>query len=556
MSEEHRWAPARRIPGAASRPGRSRAAGTARPRVARSTRTREPREQRAVPLLAIAIGIAGLSIAGGLIGPFTPSGGLRTSASTPAMLAAQLPASVPPGAVSSSWYCPGAGGAAGSVEGSPANESVTLVDTTSAPARGIVTAVSSAGPIRSSPVYLAAFATVTVNPARMVSGPYVASTFNFASGGVTATEESSSPDGTASTPCASSTSNRWYFSDGSTAHGNQMLIGLYNPLGTDAVVNLTFSTETGPSAPPRFQSVVVQARSLMMKDVGAFVQGRSQVATSVTVLEGSLVADELQLRESVPHPLVELCLGAPISSKSWYFPVTMDQPGMTIGFHLFNPGSSVSRVQVMVLLARGSAEPFTIDVPAASEVTVPASSEVRIPLATAYSTEVSVLSGSAVVVQRSLLAAKPSGYSGFSDETGSPGTARTWLLAGEPLTFLTAELVGVEAPQSGRLKASSAVSRSGARRMPASPSVVPAATVSVYELVKGSWRPLKGLAHVTVDAGAPLVIRMNGYPRWYAGPLLVSASAGVVVSQELYQVGIPAVSSTIGFPLIASAPVS
>ncbi len=550
MSEGPERAGARRVSRTSGRRVRHSAAGVQRLRAARGAR---PREQRAAPLLVITLGLVGLSIAGSLIGPFATSGYLHASGIRPAgILATQLPASVPPGAVSSSWYCPGAGGTNGSAEGSPAGETVVLVNTTPGAVQGIVTAASSDGPTSSSFMSLAAFGSATVDPARMVPGPYVASTFDFASGGVTATEEVMSPDGTVSTQCASSTSTRWYFSDGSTANGNQMLIGLYNPLGTDAVVNLAFSTDAGPSAPPRFQSIVVQARSLVMKDVGAFVQSRTQVATSVTVLAGSVVADELQLRAAVPHAQIGLCLGAPLTASSWYFPTTVDQPGMTVGFHLFNPGASAARVEVAISLTRGSAEPFILDVPAASEVTLPASSEVRIPVATAYSTEVSVLSGPGVVVQRSLLATKPSGYSGFSDETGAPSVAQKWLLSAEPLTFLTAELVGIEAPQGAPQAAGGAVPRSSAS-VTGAPSALPAASVSVYQLVKGSWKPLKGLQHVAVQAGSPLVVRMNSYPRWYAGPLLISASASVVASQELYQVGVPAVTSTIGFPLIASA---
>ncbi len=514
-------------------------------RVARSA---QPRERRALPLLAIVLALVGISVAANLIARAKPGSGLlRTQNNPSAALAGAMPASVPPVAASSSWYCPGGGGTSGSAEGTPANESVILVNTAAHAARGVVTAVSSAGRAKSSLVLLPALGTETLDPAHMVPGPYVAASFSFATGGVTATEEVSSPAGTTSTSCASSTSNRWYFSDGSTAHGNQMLIGLYNPLGTDAVVNLTFATETGPSAPPHFQSIVIEARSLVVRDVGAFVQSRTQVATTVTALTGSVVADELQLRSGAPHPYMAICLGSPLATSRWYFPVTVDGPGMTVGFHIFNPGTTASDVKVIVTLTRGSAEPFTISIPPTSQVIITASSEVRIPAGVAYSTKVSVLSGSAVVAQRSLLATKPGGYSGFNVETGSPGTARTWLLAAEPLTFLTAELIGIEATQSP-------AGSSSTPRVPSASPGQPATSVSVYQLVNGSWKPLRSLTNITLAGRVPLAVRMNSYPRWYEGPLLVVASGPVVASQELYQVGNPSMSASIGIPLLGSPP--
>ena len=53
----------------------------------------------------------------------------------------------------------------------------------------------------------------------------------------------------------------WYFADGTTVRGTQQYLALFNPFGDDAIVDVTFLTDTGVQEPDALQGVVVPRRS-------------------------------------------------------------------------------------------------------------------------------------------------------------------------------------------------------------------------------------------------------------------------------------------------------
>ena len=55
-------------------------------------------------------------------------------------------------------------------------------------------------------------------------------------GGVAVSESVQSPLGWSMAPCAPSTATDWYFAHGATAQGGGLVLSLFNPDATDAVV--------------------------------------------------------------------------------------------------------------------------------------------------------------------------------------------------------------------------------------------------------------------------------------------------------------------------------
>jgi hypothetical protein len=64
---------------------------------------------------------------------------------------------------------------------------------------------------------------------------------------------------------------------------------LFNPFPGDAIVDLSFATDQGPSTPPDFQGVVVPARGVKALDVGEHVRRRVEDRGGSPVLTGALL---------------------------------------------------------------------------------------------------------------------------------------------------------------------------------------------------------------------------------------------------------------------------
>ena len=58
-------------------------------------------------------------------------------------------------------------------------------------------------------------------------------------------------------PCARAASTDWYFANGTTVRGSQQFLVLFNPFGDDAIVDVTFVTDSGVMEPDQTQGIVV-----------------------------------------------------------------------------------------------------------------------------------------------------------------------------------------------------------------------------------------------------------------------------------------------------------
>ncbi|HEX4531702.1 MAG TPA: hypothetical protein VIA11_20110, partial [Acidimicrobiia bacterium] len=62
-------------------------------------------------------------------------------------------------------------------------------------------------------------------------------------------------------PCTRAAGTDWYFASGTTVPGAEHDLALFNPFGDDAIVDVTFLTDTGVQQPDDLQAVVVPRRS-------------------------------------------------------------------------------------------------------------------------------------------------------------------------------------------------------------------------------------------------------------------------------------------------------
>jgi acyl-coenzyme A thioesterase PaaI-like protein len=352
---------------------------------------------RLAALVLLPAAIAGGAVLGTRGGSHPP-----TTALQPAALAAEA---APAASASSVWYCPGGPGeAAGTTH-------VLLANAAGKAVRVGLVVVDARGASHRVSLRLGAHEQSDVVPGQLVHGAWLASRVDVAGGAVSATELVEGRSGRAVTPCASEVSARWYFAAGSTLGGSTLSATLFNPTPNLAVVDLSFVTASGFTAPAPFQGLVVAPWTLRTLTIGAYVQNQRTIATVVDARSGAVVADELQLFGPGGKAGVALSLGAPTTSARWELPSVEDANGGESALTVFNPTSSAEHVALELRLPSGPVAPFTQTLGPRSVWTLATSQQLRIATQVPYTVDVRA-TGAGVVVGRT--------------GAGGPGTAPWW----------------------------------------------------------------------------------------------------------------------------------
>ncbi len=330
---------------------------------------------------------------------------------------------------SSAWFCAGGTGAQG---GAPAT--IVLTNSGGRRVHGTLTAVSATGPGASEPspwagarsvaVTVPSDGQVALGAQQLGTTGWVAAAVVLDGGGVAVSESVQSPLGWSMAPCASSTATNWYFAHGATSEGGGLVLSLFNPDATDAVVNISLVSSTaGYLAPAAYQGIDIAPGSVVTENIGDHDPSDGAVATEVSTLSGAVVATELQSVGTPGDGGVSLTLGAPATASRWVFPQSTGIPGGTVAFHIFNPTPTPAEVSVVIGLSQGAgAEPLAMHIPAQSLVTLSAEGQTRIPTGVPYSLTFTS-TGTGIVVSREVSApsGSPAGIPEVGDTSGVPG---------------------------------------------------------------------------------------------------------------------------------------
>lgn len=440
-----------------------------------------------------------------------------------------FPPAPPPGlpvvrsnAVNQVWYCALGTG----VTGGQADAVLALANPGPATVRGIVTVYPNQGHVGRRPFTLGPWSRALLREASVAPGPFVAATVSFTGGGGAVDQQVSGPLGTSATGCATSPSPNWYFADGTTQTGASLVVGLFNPFPEGALADLSFADNQGPARPAAFQGIYVAPHSLLSVDVGQHVVEVPDIATTVRVRVGRLVASELQLDGAAGRQAVSLNTGAPAPQHRWLLPDGVVAPGVGDQIHVYDPGPSPAQVEVRLRLTRGTAAPFELRLDPGSETSLDLARQPRVPYNDPYWVQVTA-AGGAVVVQRRVTAGPPSSRLGTAGMLAAPSVARAWVLAAGGTTATQDEWVEVLDP--------------GSRP----------ATVRFMSL-SGAPTAVPGLTSLVVPPGGRAAVRVGGHFGTPYLSLLVRSSRSVVVERDLYQVGAPGVSLALGEPLEGS----
>jgi hypothetical protein len=469
----------------------------------------------------VLIGVAGLLVAGGLI---DRSGG---HPGPPPVSASQpVPVAAPPSALSSSWFC---AGATDSPNGPVPGEVVIANDgTTTLSAR--VRLVASSGAGMTTVVAVAAHTSVAVAEALPSNPAWIGAVVDLDGGAAAVTQHVNGSLGEATAPCATAGSTQWYLPTGAALVNATETITLLNPYPTDAVVDMTFTTDQGIEAPGDFQGLIVPAGGMVPVDLRSHLRRRQQIATTVRARTGRVVAwgtevvtppasgqaligapadasNPTSADPAAPASGLTLTLGAPSAGTSWAWPDGVAGNGLDERYVIYNPSARQADVSLSVALDQGQAEPFALTVGPGQVTTVVSDSEARIPPGVGHTATVQSTNGVGVIAARSLSGVAPSPRRGIGVLLGARVASSDWLV---PLaaTGGSDDLV-LLAPGSNPLN------------------------VTVYGWSGGHETPLPGLAGLILAPGQRTVIGLSTKAPTYRGPVVVGASGPIYVESDL-----------------------
>ena len=480
---------------------------------AESHATEEARQGRPGQRLAVLAVVVALACVGGLAGNLAGGNPPAAVLRSPSLVADAAPVS----SQSSSWYCAGIPGPAGSL----GQSEILLVNTAQQAVSATVDAVGTRGHAKHELVTVPAHGQLAVAPGSLAPSAWLAARVDVAGGGVSASVQVDGSAGWTAAPCASETAPQWYFAAGSTSTGTSLRLSVFNPGANLAVVDLSFVTAAGVTQPQPFQGIVLNPGASRSVTVGQYVQDHPQVAAVVTARSGAVVATELQSVQAGGVTGLGLRLGSPVLARTWYLPRAEDASGGTSAVTVYNPSRKTQTVSVRVRLPSGPVAPFTDKLAPGGVWTLDTAQQVRIPSTAPYAMTVEASGGPGVVVDRTT--AGPSG-------SPSPGWGDDAAVASVSTQATRWTVAAVNAPGSAGAAAITLVLMNPGR-LPVAALVSSLTSTGVHRV---SQVTVKAESSVTLAAGTT--------------PLLVTAAGQLAVVGDASPTGAPATALEPAIP--------
>ena len=320
-------------------------------------------------------------------------------------------------------------------------------------------------------------------------------------------------DDVAVEPCARAAATDWYFANGTTVRGAQQFIVLFNPFGDDAIVDVTFLTDSGVMEPDVLQGYVVPRRSRVTLAVHEIVERQELVAAHVHARVGRVVGERTHLFDGsasegvAVRQGIAVSLGSTAPERVWEFPYGESGVGYAQSVAIANFGLRPTTFEILVRVDDEPIAPTRADVEARAVVAVDVG--VLVPIGARYSVTVTARDvegrGAPVIVE--MLASWPPtvGARSVATSPGSTLTARRWVIALPDLGLATDAVVTVANPGTRPVTAALAVYRAGNTSEPVSQPelAIPAAELGSFSATGAAGRVL------IVTADRPVVVALT-----------------------------------------------
>jgi hypothetical protein len=300
------------------------------------------------------------------------------------------------------------------------------------------------------------------------TGPagYAAVSVETDGGGVAVSEsirglQSAAGPALVSSPCTLGSAPLGYIPVGSTYGSSDVLVSLYDPDATPAVVNLSVSNGAGLTSPPAFQGIVVPAKGLAVLDLRRWAFQLSSLAITASALSGDVVVGALESTKELvsmatgstgAHRVVRvhiignsLIVGSDQAVSQWVFTALQSRVGVASTFSVYDPGSKPVLVSVAPPGRTGAVAALSEEIPAGGIVNFETPIEPGTRLG-ASSVVVSAQSGRHIVVARLTTRRRTSTLEELNATSGTAGPRKTWLLPGAVVTPAIADFVTLANP--------------------------------------------------------------------------------------------------------------
>ena len=334
----------------------------------------------------------------------------------------------PVGAESTSFTCGGMTEAPGSV----AWGSLDLSNIGHTAVSATVVVVDDAGHRGSAEVVIPAEGSTFFDPGNLVAGgTWLGAIVEAHGGGVGVVEQIHGSSGVTSTPCGSLPSPRWYFAGASTANGQHYTVNLVNPTLTPSVVNVSFLSADGASAPSGSQGLVVPPHGVTTVAVQDLVAHAANLATVVHAFQGRIVAFATQ---DSPDPAgTAVTIGEPTLESSWVLARSIATPGAQVAMEVANPTPHAQTVVVHVRIPSGWLSPWSEVLAPYSTWQLPMAPSTRLPQTDTFAATLDA-TGPGVVAFTSVQipGARTSGWALAPLTAPAVASAGTWVLPDLP----------------------------------------------------------------------------------------------------------------------------
>ncbi|NNF53308.1 MAG: hypothetical protein HKN03_02590 [Acidimicrobiales bacterium] len=253
-----------------------------------------------------------------------------------------------PSPLTASWYC-----AIGTSDASGyADHTVHITNASGDEATATLSIVTEDGPGPALRLELGAFATESVDLNRVTSAENSAVVVEIVGGQGVVGHDVETQFGLASGPCSSTVAGNWYFASGSTRRDTNQYLALMNPFGEDVVLDVVFRTATRERRPEDLTSFPVQGRTVKIINVADYVSIEPVVATTITAIQGRVVAEQLQVVNGELGPSgAALTLGVAGPSTEWNIPAGRVTETGDHQLVIFNPGDQQSEIELSIDLS-------------------------------------------------------------------------------------------------------------------------------------------------------------------------------------------------------------
>jgi len=331
-------------------------------------------------------------------------------------------AAIPLGAESSAFYCGGLEHAEGVVE-----SDVAIADLSGSAHVVEITTTNELNQVSLRQIRVHPGHVVHISPANLVGGSLEAVSIVSAGGGIAATESIRGVNGAAVAPCLTRASGSWWLTGGSTKKGQSLVLSVFNPYASAAVVAVTFQTPGGVVVPSGFQGLVLGPHQLAALSVHAVAPNVAPITTHVVATFGAVVVYGIE-RSTSGAASIALLPGTPSPTHVAWFPVGSSIPSRTTQLVLTNtsllPVGAAVRVWAPAGCARHCPAPFDVTIAQQSTALLTLSPSTRVPAGTAMSAEVVADGAGLVAAQR----VTESDATGANAPIADPGLARSMRL--------------------------------------------------------------------------------------------------------------------------------